>query len=66
MIRAIATLLIMGLLGMFVLGLLFTVMMPLLMIAVKVAVVLVIGYLLLRVFSPADADRIRDRLRQAK
>jgi hypothetical protein len=66
MIRAIATLLIMGLLGMFVLGLLFSVMMPLLTIAVKVAVVLVIGYLLLRVFSPADADRIRDRLRQAK
>lgn len=66
MLRAIATLLIMGLLGMFVLGLLFSVLMPLLMIAVKVAVVLVIGYLLLRLFRPADADRIRDKLRQAK
>lgn len=63
MLRAIATLLVMGLLGMFVLGLLFSVLMPLLMIAVKVAVVLVVGYLLLRLFSPADADRIRDRLK---
>ncbi|MGI9037336.1 MAG: hypothetical protein ACR2GQ_00600 [Gemmatimonadota bacterium] len=63
MLRAIATLLVMGLLGMFVLGLLFSVLMPVLMIAVKVAVVLVIGYLLLRWFSPADADRIRDKLK---
>lgn len=63
MLRAIATLLVMGLLGMFVLGLLFSVLMPLLMLAVKVAVVLVIGYLLLRLFSPADADRIRDKLK---
>lgn len=63
MLRAIATLLVMGLLGMFVLGLLFSVLMPLLMIAVKVAVVLVIGYLLLRLFSPADADRIRDKIK---
>lgn len=63
MLRAIATLLVMGLLGMFVLGLLFSVLMPLLMIAVKVAVVLVIGYLLLRLFSPADADRIREKIK---
>ena len=63
MIRAILTLLVMGLLGMFVLGLLFSVLMPLLMIALKVAAVLVIGYLLLRWISPRDAERIRDKLR---
>jgi len=63
MIRAIFTLLIMGLLGMFVLGLLFSVLMPLLMLALKVAAVLVVGYLLLRLVSPGDADRIRDKIR---
>lgn len=63
MIRAILTLLVMGLLGMFVLGLLFSVLMPLLMLALKVAAVLVVGYLLLRLVSPGDADRIRDKIR---
>jgi cell division septal protein FtsQ len=63
MIRAIFTLLVMGLLGMFVLGLLFSVLMPLLMLALKVAAVLVVGYLLLRLVSPRDADRLRDKLR---
>ncbi|HSM08291.1 MAG TPA: hypothetical protein VLA33_04655 [Gemmatimonadota bacterium] len=63
MIRAILTLLVMGLLGMFVLGLLFSVLMPLLMFALKVAAVLVVGYLLLRLVSPRDAERLRDKLR---
>lgn len=63
MIRAILTLLVMGLLGMFVLGLLFSVMMPLLILALKVAAVLVVGYLLLRLISPRDAERIRDKFR---
>lgn len=63
MIRAILTLLVMGLLGMFVLGLLFSVLMPLLMLALKVAAVLVVGYLLLRLISPRDAERIRDKFR---
>ena len=66
MVRAILTLLAMGLLGMFVLGLLFSVLMPLLMIALKVAVVLVLGYLLLRLVSPKDADRIREKIRKVK
>lgn len=63
MIRAILTLLVMGLLGMFVLCLLFSVLMPLLMLALKVAAVLVVGYLLLRLVSPRDAERLRDKLR---
>lgn len=63
MVRAIFTLLVMGLLGMFVLGLLFSVLMPVLMLALKAAAVLVVGYLLLRLVSPKDADRLRDKLR---
>jgi len=63
MVRAILTLLVMGLVGMFVLGLLFSVLMPLLMLALKAAAVLVVGYLLLRLVSPKDADRLRDKLR---
>ncbi|MGD8495075.1 MAG: hypothetical protein PVF05_02725 [Gemmatimonadales bacterium] len=63
MIRAILTLLVMGLLGMFVLTLLFGVLMPLLLLALKVAAVLVVGYLLLRLVSPRDAERIRDKIR---
>lgn len=63
MVRAILTLLVMGLAGMFVLGLLFSVLMPLLMLALKAAAVLVVGYLLLRLVRPKDADRLRDKLR---
>ena len=64
MARAIGSLLVMGLLGMFVLSMLFTVLMPLLVIAIKVAVVVVVGYLILRLVSPGDADRIRDKIRK--
>ncbi|MFQ5530754.1 MAG: hypothetical protein ACE5FP_10475 [Gemmatimonadota bacterium] len=65
MARAIGSLLVMGLLGMFVLSLLFSVLMPLMVIAMKVAIVLVIGYLILRVVSPGDADRIREKFKKA-
>lgn len=64
MARAIGSLLVMGLLGMFVLSLLFTVLMPLLAIAIKVALVLVVGYFILRFVSPNDAERIRDKFRK--
>ncbi|GEM_PF-1777398 len=64
MARAIGSLLVMGLLGMFVLSLLFTVLIPLLEIAIKVALVLVVGYFILRFVSPNDAERIRDKFRK--
>lgn len=64
MARAIGFLLVMGLLGMFVLSLLFTVLMPLLEMAIKFAVVLVVGYFILRWISPGDAERIRDKFRK--
>jgi hypothetical protein len=66
MARAIGSLLVMGLLGMFVLSLLFTVLMPLLAIAIKVAVFLVIGYFILKLVSPSDAERIRDKFKKAE
>ena len=52
MIRAIVTLLVLGFVGMAVLSLLFGLLMPLLALALKVGLVLVVGYLLLRVVSP--------------
>jgi hypothetical protein len=55
----------MGLLGMFVLSLLFSVLMPLLVMAVKFAVVLVVGYFILKLVSPGDAERIRDKFKKA-
>ncbi len=64
MARAIGSLLVMGLLGMFVLSMLFSVLMPLLVIAIKVAMLLVVGYLILRLVSPGDADRIREKIRK--
>ncbi len=64
MARAIGSLLVMGLLGMFVLSLLFTVLIPLLAIAIKVALVLVVGYFILRFVSPNDAERIRDKFKK--
>lgn len=64
MARAIGSLLVMGLLGMFVLSLLFTVLKPLLEIAIQVALVLVVGYFILRFVSPNDAERIRDKFRK--
>ncbi|MDH3297785.1 MAG: hypothetical protein OEM23_02540 [Gemmatimonadota bacterium] len=65
MARAIGSLLVMGLLGMFVLSLLFSVLMPLMFLAVKVAIVLVIGYVILRIVSPGDAEKIRVKFKKA-
>ena len=66
MIRAIVTLLILGFVGMVVLSLLFGLLIPLLAIALKVALVLLIGYFVLRVVSPKDAERVREKLRRVK
>jgi hypothetical protein len=66
MVRAIVTLLVLGLVGMTVLSLLFGVLMPLLIIAVKVALVLVVGYGILRLVSPSDAEKVRDKLSSIK
>ncbi len=66
MIRAIVTLLVLGFMGMVVLSLLFGLLMPLLAIALKVGLVLVIGYFVLRIVSPKDAEKVREKLRRVK
>lgn len=66
MLRAIITLLILGFVGMAVLSLLFGLLVPLLAIALKVGLVLVVGYFLLRVVSPAKAEKVREKLRRVK
>lgn len=66
MIKAIVTLLILGFVGMAVFGLLFGLLMPLLAIALKVGLVLLVGYFILRVVSPKDADKVREKLRRVK
>lgn len=66
MLRAIVTLLVLGLVGMTVLSLLFGILMPLLLLALKVALVLVIGYFVLRLVSPKDAEKVREKIRRVK
>jgi len=66
MIKAIVTLLILGFVGMAVFGLLFGLLMPLLAIALKVGLVLLVGYFILRVVSPNDAEKVREKLRRVK
>jgi len=66
MIRAIITLLILGFVGMVVLSLLFGLLIPLLAIALKVGLVLLIGYFVLRIVSPKDAEKVREKLRRVK
>ena len=66
MLRAIITLLILGFVGMAVLSLLFGLLVPLLAIALKVGLVLLIGYLALRVVSPGKAEKVREKLRRVK
>jgi hypothetical protein len=66
MLRAIVTLLALGLVGMTVLSLLFGILMPLLLLAIKVALVLVVGYFVLRLVSPGDAEKVREKLRRVK
>ncbi len=66
MIRAIVTLLVLGFVGMVVLSLLFGLLVPLLAIALKVGLVLLIGYFILRIVSPKDAEKVRSKLRRVK
>jgi hypothetical protein len=66
MIRAIVTLLVLGFVGMVVLSLLFGLLVPLLAIALKVGLVLLIGYFILRIVSPEKAEKVRSKLRRVK
>jgi hypothetical protein len=66
MIRALVTLLVLGFVGTVVLSLLFGLLVPLLAVALKVGLVLVIGYLAHRIVSPHRAEIVREKLRRVK
>ena len=66
MIKAIFTLLVLGFVGMVVLSMIFGLLVPLIGFAIKVALVLLLGYLMLRVVSPSQADKVREKLRRVK
>jgi fatty acid desaturase len=62
MIRALLMLFVVGIVGMVALGLLLGVLLPLAMVAVKVALVLLVGYFILRLVRPDLAEKYRSRL----
>lgn len=62
MIRSLLILLAVGLIGMAVVGVVFSMLVPLLMLALKVGLVLVVGYLILRLIRPDLADECKRKL----
>ena len=70
MLRTLFTIGLVALIGLVVLKLVFGLLGPLvglllwlLFLALKIALVLLVGYFVIRVFSPRTADRIRDAVR---
>ena len=63
MIRALMTLLFVGFVGFVTLGVVTFLAAPLLALAIKVAVVLFVGYLILKLVNPKKADEVRSSLR---
>lgn len=55
-----------ALVGMAVTGIVFSILVPLLALAVKLAVFALVGYLLLRIVNPTLADDLKDRVLGAK
>lgn len=62
MIRSLLILLAVGLVGLAVIGVVFSMLVPLLMLALKVGLVLVVGYLVLRLVRPDLADEVKRKL----
>ncbi len=62
MIRSLLILLAVGLVGMAVIGVVFSMLVPLLVLAVKVGLVLVVGYFVLRLVRPDLADECKRKL----
>ncbi|MEE9207400.1 MAG: hypothetical protein V3U67_03330 [Gemmatimonadota bacterium] len=66
MIRSILYLLVLGFVGMMVLSVVFGLLAPLIGFAIKLVLIVVVGYFLLRIFSPKKANQVRDKLRRVK
>lgn len=62
MIRALMTLLFVGFLGFVTFGIVTSLAVPLLALAVKIAVVLFVGYLILKLVDPEKAEEVRSHL----
>lgn len=63
MLRALFTLLIVGVAGVAAMGMVFAFVVPLAVLAVKVLLVLLLGYVILRLVRPDVADDLRGRMR---
>lgn len=63
MVRALFVLLAVALAGMVAVGLIFSMVIPLAALAIKILFVLLVGYLILRLIRPDLADDVKSRLR---
>ena len=63
MLRSLFTLLTVGLVGLAVTGVVFSLLVPLLIIAVKVVLFVGIAYVILRLVKPEMADNLRDKVK---
>ena len=63
MIRSLFTLLAVGLVGIATLGIVFSLVLPLAGLALKILLVLAVGYLVLRLVRPDLADDVKNRMR---
>lgn len=63
MIRSLLVLAVVGIVGLAVAGIVFSVMVPLLVFAVKVAAVLLAGYVVLKLVRPDLAEEYRRKIR---
>ncbi len=62
MIRALLLMFVVGVVGLMAVGLLLGVLLPLAVVAIKVAVVLLAGYFILRLVRPDLAEKCRSRV----
>lgn len=62
MIRALLTIAVVGIVAMALLGVVFSMMVPLLVFSLKVAAVLLVGYFVLKLVRPDLAEECREKL----
>jgi uncharacterized membrane protein YjfL (UPF0719 family) len=66
MIRALLILAVVGFAGIVAISLIFSLLTPLVLWAVKIAVMLLVGYFILKLISPKTADEVRSKIRRVK
>lgn len=63
MLRSLFTLLTVGVVGIAAASVMFTLLLPIVLIAIKIGLFVVIGYFLLRMIKPEMADNLRDKVK---